>query len=303
MASITRAEVATLIQEEYGPYVLKAAEAGSTALAAFPKVNMGTKVANMPVLATLPEAEWVGDTDNTDVKTTSKATWGNKKLVAEEIAVIVPVHENTLDDATEDILQELASLGGQAIGKTLDQACLFGVNKPASWTSDDLFTAAVKASQVQQVATGEDDLYGSIIKAARLVSTAGFSPSALIAHDALRLDLMNLRGGDGHLLLTDDGIRGFSTTYFNRNGAWSTDQAIALAADPSLVRIGIRQDVTVKLLDQASITGLGNLAELDMVALRFKARFAYVLGKVATAKSVGDDDQKTPVAAVIPAAE
>jgi hypothetical protein len=68
--------------------------------------------------------------------------------------------------------------------------------------------------------------------------------------------------------------------------------------DPSKVRIGVRQDITVKFLDQATITGVGNLAEKDMVALRFKARFAYVLGSGATSEGVS----KTPVAAVLPAA-
>src|SRR5690606_1389691 len=112
MADITRAEVASLIGEEYGPTLIKAATQGSGALAAFPTVNMGTKTRNVPVLATVPEADWVGDTDNTGIKPTSKATWANKTLVAEEVAVIVPIHENTLDDATEDILAEIAALGG-----------------------------------------------------------------------------------------------------------------------------------------------------------------------------------------------
>ena len=57
-------------------------------------------------------------------------------------------------------------------------------------------------------------------------------------------------------------------------------EATALIADPSTVRIGVRQDITVKFLDQATVGGI-NLAEKDMVALRFKARFAYVLGNPA----------------------
>ena len=141
MADITRAEVASLIGEEYGGQVIKAATQGSVVLDAFPNVNMGTKTSNMPVLATLPEAEWVSDTDNTGVKPTAQVTWANKTLVAEEVAVIVPVHENTIDDATEDILAQIAELGGQALGKKLDQAVLFGTSKPASWTSLDLQAA------------------------------------------------------------------------------------------------------------------------------------------------------------------
>lgn len=51
----------------------------------------------------------------------------------------------------------------------------------------------------------------------------------------------------------------------------------------------------MKLLDQATVGSI-NLAERDMVALRFKARYAYVLGNAATASGAN----KVPVAAVTP---
>ena len=283
MADITRAEVASLIGEEYGPQVIKAATQGSTALAAFPNVNMGTKTSNMPVLATLPEAEWVSDTDNTGVKPTSQVTWANKTLVAEEVAVIVPIHENTLDDATEDILAQIADLGGQALGKKLDEAVFFGTNKPASWTSLDLHAAAVAASQTVAVVDGAantSDIYGAILQAAGIVADAGFDPETLVSKRGLMYQFANLRGTDGHPVLSGTNVQGFDT-FWNRNGAWSPTDATAIIADGSTVRIGVRQDVTVKFLDQATVGGI-NLAEKDMVALRFKARFAYVLGNPVT---------------------
>ena len=289
MAGITRTEVASLISEEYGPEVIKAAVQGSTALAAFPNVNMGTKTLNMPVLATVPEADWVTDTDNTGIKPQSKATWANKTLVAEEVAVIVPIHENTLDDANADILAAIAALGGQAIGKKLDQAVFFGTDKPVSWTSPDLVAAATAAGNTVAVVDGPantSDIYGAITQVAEMVAGAGFDPSTLIAQRGLSFKLANLRGTDGRPALTSDGIVGFDT-YWNRNGAWEPTEATAILADPSLVRIGVRQDVTVKFLDQATLSdgagGFISLAERDMVALRFKARFAYVLGNPYTA--------------------
>lgn len=297
MADITRAEVASLIGEEYGPQVIKAATQGSTALAAFPTVNMGTKTRNMPVLATVPEAEWVGDTDNTGVKPTGQATWANKTLVAEEVAVIVPIHENTLDDANEDILAQIAELGGQALGKKLDQAVFFGTDKPVSWTSLDILAAALAAGNDFEVGTGEDDLYGSILQAGQAVADAGFDPAQIIARRGLSFQLRNLRDSDDRLLLSGDNFAGLET-YWNRNGAWEADEAIAFITDPSTVRIGVRQDVTVKFLDQATLTGVGNLAEKDMVALRFKARFAYVLGNPYTPEAGA---AAYGVAAIVPA--
>lgn len=299
MADISRAEVSTLIEEEYSKTLLDAAEAGSSALSAFPTVNMGTKTVNMPVLATLPEADWVSEsaTESDGVKPTSQVTWANKTLVAEEIAVIVPVHENVVDDATVDILEEITGLAGAAIGKKLDQAVFFGVDKPASWTSLDLLAAAQAASQTFEVVDGDanvDDLWGSITQAAGAISKAGYSPSDLIAALGLRYDLANVRDAQGQPIFRDDSFAGFETT-FNRNGAWDLDEALAFIVDDSRVRIGVRQDITVKFLDQATVGGI-NLAERDMVALRFKARYAYVLGNGVTSLGTG----KYPVAAIVP---
>lgn len=296
MADITRAEVASLIAEEYAGTLFDSAKASSSALSAFPTYNMGTKTNNIPVLATLPDADWVVDTDNTGVKPTSQVTWANKTLVAEEIAVILPIHENTLADATEDILNELAALGGQAIGKKLDQAVFFGNDKPASWTSLDLLAAAIAASQTVEVVDGPgnvDDIYGATLQAAGMLADAGFDPNSVVAKSGLRYQLANLRGTDGHPVLVDGMINGFDTTW-NRNGAWQPADATAFVVDPSRVRIGVRQDITVKFLDQATVGGI-NLAERDMVALRFKARYAYVLGTASNAFG----QSKVPVGAVV----
>lgn len=294
MADITRAEVSTLIQENYSDTLLNGAAAASTVLSAFPTVNMGTQTTNLPVLATLSTADWVSETE---AKPTSEVTWANKTLVAEEIAVIIPVHENVLDDATTDILTEITNDAARAIGKKLDEAVLFGLDKPASWTSSDLLAAAVAASQTFEVVDGAanaNDLHGAIVQAAGSVAEAGYNPETLLAGLSLRYQMANVRDADGNVAFRDGSFAGFDT-YFNRNGAWDGTSAHALIVDPSRVRIGVRQDITVKFLDQATVGGI-NLAERDMVALRFKARYAYVLGNGTT--SLGAS--KTPVAAVTP---
>lgn len=299
MADISRAEVASLIEENYSDTLLDNAATGSTVLSAFPTVNMGTKTANLPVLATLSEADWVTEsaTDAAGVKPTSQVTWANKTLVAEEVAVIIPVHENVIDDATVDILSEITADAGRAIGKKLDEAVMFGLDKPASWTSLDLLAAAVAAGQTHAVVNGaanEDDLWGAITQAAADVATAGYAPDTLLASLALRWQMANIRNGDGNLAFQGESFAGFDT-YFNRNGAWNPASATALVVDSMKVRIGVRQDITVKFLDQATVGGI-NLAERDMVALRFKARYAYVLGNGTTSLGVN----KTPVGAVTP---
>jgi HK97 family phage major capsid protein len=307
MADISRAEVATLIQEAYADTLLGAAKVGSTVLSAFPTVSMGTKTTHLPVLATLPEAGWVSEsaTANDGVKPQSKVTWENRTLVAEELAVIIPVHENVIDDATVSVLTEIAALGGQAIGKKLDEAVLFGIDKPASWVSKALVDAATAAGNVISVTDPDDpansnDIVGGINKAAQAIALSGYAPDTLISSLALRYQVANLRDANGQPIFRDESLMGLKT-FFNRNGAFptATDPVVVLA-DSARVRIGVRQDIQVKFLDQATLgTGANqiNLAERDMVAIRMKARFAYVLGDSAT--SMGNAP-KTPVAVTAP---
>ena len=75
---------------------------------------------------------------------------------------------------------------------------------------------------------------------------------------------------------------------------------MGLVVDSTAVRIGVRQDITVKFLDQATVNGI-NLAEKDMVALRFKARYGYVIKNIVAQKNDAAVT-KYPVGAVTPAA-
>jgi len=297
MADINRSELSTAIQEAYSQTLLQAAVAGSTVLTAFPTVNLGTKLTHLPVLATLPEAGWVTESsDSTGVKPTSEVNWSDLTLTVEELAVIIPIHEDVLADATAPILEEVTRRAGEAIGKKLDQAVIFGVGKPASWTSAALYPACSAASQTVTYTTGTAntaDLVGGVTQAARQVAAAGFMPDVMLAPLTFRYDVINVRDSTGQPVWRDEQFAGFNTV-LNRNGAWTGAGVQALVADSSRIRIGVRQDITVKFLDQATV-GTLNLAERDMIALRFKARYAYVLGKSAT--SLGTN--KTPVAALV----
>jgi HK97 family phage major capsid protein len=308
VADISRAEVATLIQEEYSNTLLEKAEVASAVLTAFGSTPLGTKITNAPVLATLPEAQWVGESATADEgkKPTSQATWANKQFVVEEVAVIVPIHEDVLEDATDDLVESITAAGGTALGKKLDQAVIFGTDKPVTWTSNDLLAAAIAAGNDFEIdlTPGEDDLLGAILQAAGAVADSGADPSVLLSAAGLRWRLSNLRDGEGGKILQStasptglvaDDVAGLRAAWV-KNGAWEADEATAIVADRDRVKIGVRQDVTVKFLDQATVGGI-NLAERDMVAFRFKARYAYVLGNTITGTGVAAE----PVGAVLPA--
>lgn len=298
MVDINRSDVSTLIEEDYSHIFLNAAAAGSAALQALPTVNMGTKTTHLPVLATLPAAGWVTESagDAEGVKPTSEVRWKDLTMVAEEIAVIIPVHENVIADATHAILSDVATLAGQAIGKKLDEAVLWGRQKPASWTSAALYPAAVAASQTNAFTAGAanaDDLVGATMMVAKDLATKGLMPDTVITSLALSYDLGNIRDANGLPIFNGSSLNGFNTTV-SRNGGWDPSLAQLLLIDSSRVRIGVRQDITVKFLDQATVGGI-NLAERDMIALRFKARYAYVLSSGANAFQ----SAPVPVGAVI----
>lgn len=318
MADISRSEVATLIQDAYSDTFHEVSAGTSVVLSTFPTVNMGTKTTNLPVLATTPHAKWVGEsaTDASGVKPTAQATWANKQLVAEELAVIIPIHENVVDDATTDTLGDIATLGAKAISYLLDATVLFGLNKPASWVSPALVPAAVAAGQVAQVSAtpGADDLGGAFLQAAGILADAGHDPSDAFARSGLRYQLANLRDSDGRTIFMPSlsgqpgsvdlfaglNMRWVKGTVEGAGGAevpvWDADAATGIVVDREKVRIGVRQDITVKFLDQATVGGI-NLAERDMIALRFKARYAYVLGDHRNS----DGQSKAPVSIVTPA--
>lgn len=301
MVQITRTDIEALIQEEYNYTLLNAATATSTALSAFETVPMGKKVQNMPALATRPTAKFVGTTGAARKKPTSKFTFENKTLNAEEIAAIIVLNEEDLEDANDDLLSRAAALGGEAIGRTLDAAILFGTDKPTAWASPDLTASATTAGDVFQVGTGDSDLVGSIFKAAGAVDDSGANPDGFLARKGFKYRLANLRDNQNAPIYIPslstapgavDSVAGLDA-HWNSNGAWERGRALGLVVDTKAVLVGVRSDISVKFLDQATIDGV-NLAENDQVALRFRARYAYTLADV-----VGTDGaRKSPVAAV-----
>lgn len=317
MADMSREDVATLIEQEYGPTIVGFSTEGSAVIAAATAhgmvVRMGSKVRNMPVAAALPTAGWVTESTTTaaGTKPTSKIRWENRVLVAEEVAVILPIHENVVADASEDVLLPMARLGGMALAVKLDRAVLFGTEKPASWTSPGLLPAAIAAGQTTQVSVtpGINDLYGAFNISAGEMADDGHDPGRAFAPRGLRFRMRNIRGVDGQVIVGaasvvgENDINGIDTTWIrSADGSgptWNRALAEAIIVDPNRFVIGVRSDIKVKILTEATITtpeGPLNLAEKDMLGIRLTARYAYVLGTGITSEGVST----VPVHAVIP---
>src|SRR5262245_48014268 len=158
----------------------------SAALRLGTRIPMPNGVTTFPVLSALPVAYWV--TGDTGMKQTTTAAWQSKTIAIDELAVIVPVPENVLDDVDFDIWGALRPLMEAAIARTIDQAVFLGVNKPATQPTD-IATAANSAgnSVVRGTATAADggvakDISDLIVK----MEDDGYIPNGGIARTGLR---------------------------------------------------------------------------------------------------------------------
>jgi hypothetical protein len=251
---ISRADVESFIPEDVATEVLQAAVQSSAALSLFPTVPMSSKTRRMPVLSALPVAYFVNG--DTGLKQTTEMAWGGKYLEAEEIAVIVPVPEAVLDDADFDIWGQVQPRLAEAVGRTLDAAIFLGTNKPATWPTG-IVPAAIAAGNLYERGTNAAAAGGIAADVSALFSTVE---------------------SDGYVV----------------SGLWpAAATAEAIAGDFSQGILGIRQDLTYKLLDQAVITDdtglvIYNLPQQDMVALRVVARYGFQVANAMTWENTND---------------
>ncbi|HJB19821.1 MAG TPA: phage major capsid protein [Candidatus Bariatricus faecipullorum] len=284
---IDRTGAEALISEQVANEIIQGVAEQSTVLRMGRKLpNMSKKKYRMPVLDMLPVAYWVNG-DN-GFKQTSKMAWKNKYIIAEELAVIIPIPEAVLDDADYDIWGEVRPRAVEALGKKIDGAVLFNVEKPDTWR-DGLVKGATDAGNVVTLAE-KDSLYDKIMAEDGVIAKveeAGFFPSGHMADVTMRAKLRGLKDSTGAPIFKSD-VQG-STNYsldgspmdFPRNGAFDKTKALMITGDFSQLVYSIRQDVTYKLLTEATIVDPSTkeviyaLAQQDMVALRIVMRLGW----------------------------
>ena len=284
---VSRSDAAALIPEVVSNDIMGGVVNESAALTLFRQIPMSSNVTRMPVLSALPTAYFV--TGDTGLKQTTEAAWSNKYLNAEELAAIVPIPEAVLDDINFDVWGSVQPLLVNAIARALDAAIFFGVNKPSSWPSDIATAAAAATNTVNRGtnAAAAGGVVGDMSDLFALVEADGFDVNGLIANTTYKGRLRQARATTGESLVgindqvTASSVYGVDVLYPMR-GLWpsTTGGAEAFAGDFTQGVLGVRQDITWKVLDQAVIqdnTGaiVYNLAQQDMVALRVVARFAF----------------------------
>ena len=324
-SEITTSNLSTAMQEPevYKPIFQAAVNNSAAMLLATRLPDMSRNTRNMTVMNALPLAYW--QSTGTSLKQTSNATWKNKTITAEELAVIVPIAEDLLYDTEGtgyDLWAELTPRVGEAMGKLIDQAIFHGTNLPATWltntsgSSAGLVAGATAAGNTVTAGTGldlYDDIFGSS-GAVALVEAAGFDVSGMVgpisSKGMLRQVRANLTATGAGLPLFEQNADGTMNiggyrSVFPKNGAIDDSAAGLIVGDFSQLVYAVRQDITVKLLTEGVIQDVDgaiqfNLAQQDMVALRFVFRLGFQISNYVT-QAQGTEGSRYPFAVVLPA--
>lgn len=292
---ITRTNAEALIPIETSKEIIKEVPKSSAALQLFKQLpNMSAKQKTLPISSSLPTAYFLnGDTDS---KKTTNSEWGKLTLTAEEIAVIVPIPEAVIDDASYSVWDEIKPQIVEAFGVAIDNAVFFGTNKPTSWP-DAIVTKATTLNKVVKLGTNED-VAGDVIGENGVMSKVesdGYRVTGFYSAGTMEAKFRNLRDKNNQLLYTPGLTANTPTSLVGRpikydeTGIFDTEKALMIAGDFSKAIYSIRQDITYKVLDQAVIQNTDgtiayNLAQQDMVALRCVMRLGVQVAAPVTRK-------------------
>ena len=286
---IQRTDLAGLIPEPVSREIFQGVVENSAVLKAGRKLpNMTSKTQSINVLDMLPMAYWVeGDTG---YKETASMAWKQKKLYAEELAVIVPIPEAVLDDTNYDIWGEVKPRLVEAMGRRIDEAIIFGLGKPSTWRKSIVDTAKDSGNAVTATTGANADLYADIMGEGGVIAKAeesGYMPTGVMSAVSMRAKLRGLTDKNGQPLFISS-MQGKSQYMldgmemsFPMNGAWDPTEALMVVGDFHQLVYSIRQDVTYKILTEATIVDpssqkvIYSLAQQDMVALRAVMRLGW----------------------------
>lgn len=294
---VSRTDTAALVPEEVSNAMLTSLSAQSAVLELGQRIPIARNQTRFPVLSALPTAYFVSG--DTGLKQTTEAAWDNKFMHVEEIATIVPIPEAVLDDAGFDVWGSIQPLMEAAIARKLDAAVFFGVDAPTTWaTEGNLVGGAVAAGNVVTRGTNtaaEGGLIGDISDLVGTLEMDGYTPNGAVGNVTLRGRLRQIRDTTGQSIPLPADL---PTPTYSLPGLWPTGVSAAelLTGDFTKLVVGVRQDMTYKLITEGVITDntgaiVYNLPQQDMVALRLVFRAAYAVANPVNFQELTEADR------------
>lgn len=302
---ITRNDANSLIPTQETREIIEGVVKQSRAMNLFRRLpNMSTGTTRIKVLDSLPLAYWqTQGTDGADSrKKLTNMAWDNKFIYAEELAVIVPISQSTLDDAEYDIWAEVKPRLIEAFGKKFDEAVFNGTDKPAQFRKG-LIPSIKEVTGANITAT--DDMYVDINNAMAKVELSGFDPNALVGGVDLKAKFRMLLDNNKQPIKGTE-IDALPRNYVD-NGAWDGTLAQFIVGDFSQAVYAIRQDITFDIFREGVIqdpsTGdiLYNLLQQDMACIRAVMRIGWEIPNPINA--LNPTETRFPFALVGPKAE
>jgi HK97 family phage major capsid protein len=289
---ISRADAAGTIPVEYSNELLNGIAQESFLMRMARRLrNMTVYEEKLPVLSALASAYFPnGDTGLVE---TSEINWEDVVIYAEDLAVIVPVSKNVLNDAKIPIWDEVKKELITAAGVAVDNAQLYGTNKPSTWPTA-IVTAALAANHNVSLASYAD-LYEAILGESSggvsglfgLVEQDGYAVNGVLAHLTMKQKLRNTRDGDGNPIFNSDpGQAGRylldgAQTYFPTTGITNTTQKM-VAGDWQQLCYSMRQDMTFDVFTEGVMQDAGgnivyNLMQQRMAAIMLTMRLGFAV--------------------------
>ena len=273
---IDKTNVEALIDTQVANEIFEGVVRESKALSMFRRLpNMTSDKTKLRVLDSLPIAYFVDESTNNGRKNLTKMAWDKKYINAAELAVIVPIKENVLNDISIDIWSEVKPRIVEAFGKKIDNAIFNGTDKPADWRAGLIPSIVTAGAEV----TEGDNLYSDINDVMTKVEESGYNVTGLLGGVGLKGKFRMLTDTTGQPIKGTE-IDSLPKAFLD-NGAWDKTKSVLIAGDFSQAVYAIRQDVTYKVLTEAVIQDpsdgsiLYNLAQDDMVALRVVMRLGW----------------------------
>ena len=277
MAGIVRNDVDALIETQVANEIFEGTIRQSKALSLFRRLpNATSDKTKLRVLDTLPIAYFVDETTHNGRKNVTKLAWDKKFINIAELAVIVPIKENLLNDSSIDIWAQVRPRVEEAFARKIDDAMFFGVGKPTEWRAGLVPSISSIGAEITET---ENGLYSDINDTMTKVEESGYNVNGLLGGVGLKGKFRMMVDKNGQPLNTTE--IGSLRREFMDNGVWDKTKSTLIAGDFNQAVYQIRQDVTYKVLDQAVIqdpdTGeiMYNLAQEDMVALRVVMRLGW----------------------------
>jgi hypothetical protein len=229
-----------LVPESVVGEIVQALQEESAAIRLGNVIPIPTGVASVPVLSVAPQAAFVTPRYG-GRKPATTIDWTAERLVAEEIACVLPIPDQFIDDSSYPVWDSVRPALASALAFTLDQAVFFGVDAPASYP-----TGGVAAPAQPPVGTASDTA-GSLDAAMAVVEESGLEPdgiaSSALIKQALRAEARNqMISVQEQIAYSFYGVPTVVVT------PWDSSKGDAIVgAFGTCLLIGLRQDVTFQL--------------------------------------------------------